>query len=198
MNKEKSKGAARALLQVIAACALLLVAWGASPRAAMAHAGLDSSTPAEGSTVQPGLTEITLVFEDVVGVDQSSAQVTGPGGTDLAGVTAAVDRADRKRMTIRTPALGAGQYTVKWQGFSEDDNNMATGSFSFTVAGAATGGASPDSSGASPGTSSGTGGSSLPQTGSPEEQLALSAMIALGVALVGLGMLMRGRRYTQG
>ncbi len=36
-------------------------------------------------------------------------------------------------MTITTPALGDGQYQVKWQAVTEDDNAHTSGTINFTV-----------------------------------------------------------------
>lgn len=118
------------------ALSVLLVALGigGTPRLALAHAELKSSTPANGATVQQGLTQITLLFDEEIGVDKSTAELVGPNGSAVPGVTVAVDRAERSKMTIQTPALTVGAYTVKWSAFSEDDNNLANGTVSFTVA----------------------------------------------------------------
>ena len=52
----------------------------------------------------------------------------------MAGASSAVDKADRTKMTITTPALDIGKYTVKWHTVTEDDNGIVDGTFGFTVA----------------------------------------------------------------
>src|SRR5438874_12540395 len=68
---------------------LLLLA--VAPAVAWAHAEITSSTPAAGSTVQAGMTQMTLHFTEAISPDQSSAQLVGPGGSAMSGVTSAVD-----------------------------------------------------------------------------------------------------------
>lgn len=126
-------------LRVVVLMAMLTGFWMA-PGAAMAHARLKSSTPANGATVPAGLTEITIIFTEEVSLDQSTAQVVGGGGTgvSVAGTVATVSRAERTKMTIKTPALAEGSYVVKWQTVTEDDNGISNGTFAFTVSGCTT------------------------------------------------------------
>jgi methionine-rich copper-binding protein CopC len=113
-----------------------MLALGVAPTPAFAHARLASSTPAEGSTVQAGLTEIVLVFNEEVSVDQSNAQVLLDGSL-LSGVSYMVSRTEREKMTIKTPPLREGKYQVKWKAVTEDDNGITFGTLSFTVGKAA-------------------------------------------------------------
>src|SRR5207302_1054815 len=82
----------------------LMAALLAAPGGALAHAKLTSSTPADGSTVAPGITTINMTFSEAVSVTQSTAQLLQADGTAIAGASSAVDRADRTKMTITTPA----------------------------------------------------------------------------------------------
>ncbi len=101
---------------------------------ALAHAKFVSSTPADGARTTPGLREIVLTFSEELSLDQSSAQVLTSSGAVLAGVTAQVDKADRMKITVQTPPLESGSYTVKWTAVTEDDNASTFGSFTFSVA----------------------------------------------------------------
>jgi plastocyanin len=49
--------------------------------------------------------------------------------------SSSVDRANRKKMTIKTSPLAAGAYIVKWHAVTEDDNGITDGNINFTVAG---------------------------------------------------------------
>lgn len=167
-----------------------------TPRAAMGHAGVKSSTPADGSTAQAGLTLITIIFEEEIGVDQSSADLIGPDGKVVSGVTAAVNRAERTRMTIQTPPLTSGRYTVNWKAFSEDDNNLAAGTLNFTVAGSGETGAPGTQPANEPSSSTPPGGTtsgSLPTAGAGDNLLSLALALALAMCLLALGCAIRRR-----
>jgi methionine-rich copper-binding protein CopC len=182
--------AGRVLL--FAGMALALVAGlFAGPRAALAHAHLESSSPAADSTVDAGLTSISLAFSEDISVDASTAQLDGPSGS-VAGVTAAVDRADRTRMTITTPPLTAGAYTLHWTAVTEDDNGTTNGTLNFTVAGAS----SPSATGStttSPATTTSGSGASLPATGDGQFDLVLWLAGSIALAMLGLGFVARVR-----
>ena len=171
----------------IALAALLLVAV-VGPRVALAHAHLESSTPADGATVASGLTQVTITFSEEISVDQSNAQLAAADGSAVSGATSAVDRANRNTVTLTTPALADGNYTVTWRAVTEDDNGITNGTFSFTVG---TGGGTTDdgmSDAGGTGTT-GAGGSSLPTTGSGDATPLTLAGLLLAVLLLGAGML---------
>jgi methionine-rich copper-binding protein CopC len=130
VNRSKTGLGLRKLVGI--AVALLLLAMVIAPGLALAHAEVVTSTPAEGSTVAAGLTQINITFSEDISPDQSAAQLF-KGGTQMSGVTAAVDRAERTKMAITTPALDVGQYQVKWQAVTEDDNGHTNGTINFTV-----------------------------------------------------------------
>jgi methionine-rich copper-binding protein CopC len=113
--------------------AVLLLSLGLNPGVVSAHARVKSSTPANGATVPVGLTDITIIFTEDVSVDQSSAQLVNGQGTVVAGATSAVARAERTKMTVKTPALTEGSYTVKWRAVTEEDNGITNGTLAFTV-----------------------------------------------------------------
>src|SRR5215211_6653809 len=148
-----------------------------APRTVLAHAELVSSTPSEGATVQPGLTEIVLTFDEEIGIDQSSAELVGSGDAPVSGVTSAVNRTERTKMTLMTPPLTEGSYTVKWNAFTEDDNALVNGTVKFTVAGG--------TSSTSP--ASGISSSSLPVTGAGDDLL-----LAIAATVAALGLLVAG------
>lgn len=208
MTHKTLGGDLRKVAQLLVVAVTLLASLSLGQGVASAHAELTSSTPAEGSTVQAGLTEITLGFDDQLDVDQSTAEVSGPNGT-LSGVTAAIDRTDRGRMTVKTAPLTAGTYQVKWTVVAANDNNIAVGTLSFTVAssgtgstggtgstagGSTTGGStgSTGSTGTGTGTGSTSGGpSTLPTTGIGAAEGMSLLLMAAGFGVLALGMLMR-------
>jgi methionine-rich copper-binding protein CopC len=178
---------ARPFLVTLGAAALLLALL-VFPNGALAHARLTSSSPADGSTVAPGLTAISLTFGEETSVDQSNAQLMGADGNAVSGATSAVDRSDRTKMTISTPALAEGKYTVKWHTVTEDDNGIADGTFSFTVAASSGTGATTQSS-------SGTS-ESLPEAGAGQSAtvMVLLALGALALAATGVSIRRRATR----
>jgi hypothetical protein len=171
----------------------LLLALGlfAGPRPASAHADVESSSPAAGSTVDAGLTSITITFNEEISVDSSTAQLDGPSGA-VAGATASVDRANRALMTITTPPLSAGAYTVRWTAVTEDDNGTTNGTLSFTVAAAGSTTTTGSGSGAAV-TPSGDSGAALPASGVGRSDLVLSLLVAIAFALLGLGFVSASR-----
>ncbi len=114
---------------------LLLVSVLGTPGITWAHARVVTSTPANGATVQTGLTEVVIMFSEDVSVDQSTAQISMADGMQVTSTTA-IDRANRKKMTTTmiTP-LAAGAYIVKWHTVTEDDNGITDGNINFTVSG---------------------------------------------------------------
>ncbi len=170
----------------LAACGLfaLMLAVTMAGGSASAHAKLTSSTPADGSTVAPGLTTVSMTFGEEASVTKSTAQLLQADGTAMAGVSSAVDKADRTKMSITTPALGAGKYMVKWHTITEDDNGIADGTFAFTVA--AGGGA------ATSGSSSNAGAEqTMPATGGEQFVPFMGAMALVALATASTGVRLR-------
>lgn len=141
--------------------ATLIVAIGGvmSASAVSAHARLKTSDPADKAVLTKAPTQITLTFSE-----ETSATKSGGSVTDASGATVStgfkVDLNDRTKMTIDLkPNLPNGAYTVKWNSFTEDDNGMADGTFTFTIqaqvtaTGTATTGTAPVSGSAAAGTS---------------------------------------------
>lgn len=177
MQNKTSGLASRITLPLSVGVAALLWVALFAPGVALAHAKLASSTPSEGQTVQSGLTSIALNFSEDISVDQSTAQLTHADGTAVSDAAASVDRADRKKMTIQTPALTPGKYTVKWHSVTEDDNGISDGSFPFTVAAAG----DPSVRTTAP----------LPATGGAENSMLLAVLAAGALLLASAGIVLR-------
>lgn len=121
-------------LRTRCAGALAVVALVAWPAAALGHADLVSSDPADGSTVAgPYSGPITLVFSEAL-ADGSQAVLSGPSGSTF---TIGPDPSDatRTRMLPITSAallLPAGAYTIEWTSVA-GDGDIERGTIRFTV-----------------------------------------------------------------
>jgi methionine-rich copper-binding protein CopC len=117
-------------LATIVALAVLLIL----PVGVMAHADLDTPTPAEGATVEGTPAAIEATFTQDVDPDGSSLQLRDADGRIVAegGVVAGEPR----RMAIDlVPELAPGEYEVRWTTFSaEDGEGPIRGTWTFTVA----------------------------------------------------------------
>ena len=120
-----------ATLVLAAAMAVFLV-----PGLVLAHAELDTPTPADKSTVTTPVTEVSGTFIQRMKADGSTLVVKLVGGGTVA--EGGVDPTDDKRM-VATPTspLGSGSYQVEWTTNSAEDNEVARGTWTFTVAVAA-------------------------------------------------------------
>src|SRR5206468_3441313 len=101
------------------------------------HAQFVSSTPANGTVTQRGLTQITITFTEEISVEHSHAQVLKPDGPPMQGVKTVVALTGRKKMTITTPPLGDGPYQVRWFAVTDQDNGATAGIIWFVVGPAA-------------------------------------------------------------
>jgi methionine-rich copper-binding protein CopC len=118
---------ARAALLAVALVLLL-------PTVALAHAELDTSSPADGDSVEGSPTEITADFTESL-VDGSSFELLDAGGSVVA--EGRIDPDDDQRMTIDPPELEPGEYEVRWQARAED-GHLERGTYGFTVTAAST------------------------------------------------------------
>jgi methionine-rich copper-binding protein CopC len=173
----------------------LLLAFAIAPASALAHAQIATSSPPNGSTVAPGLTQIILNFTEDISPEQSSARLIGPDGSAVPGVASAVDRADRTRMTVITQPLQAGKYTIKWLAVTENDSGHTNGAINFAVAASNTVASSSDSSTTGVNRSSDTGTSPPTRGADPTWFVPLGVVAgALLILLAAVGiLLMRAR-----
>jgi methionine-rich copper-binding protein CopC len=116
-----------------AAAAAALVTIMLVPGLALAHAELDTPTPADQSTVTTPVAEVAGTFTQRVKADGSKLVVKDATGAAVA--EGGLDPDDNKRM-VATPAtpLGSGSYLVEWTTISRDDAELARGTWTFTVA----------------------------------------------------------------
>jgi len=100
------------------------------PATALGHAELDTSTPADGSTVDGTPDLIELLFTEAV-TEGSSLELRAADDTALA--TGGPDPAGTIRMTVVAPTLEPGIYTVRWTARAAD-GHVERGTVTFTVA----------------------------------------------------------------
>lgn len=116
------------LLVLAASTAFLLIL----PVSVAAHAQLDTATPADGATVEGTPPEVSGTYTQEMKADGSSMQLRDATGKVLA--TGAVDPDDPRHMAVDTvPELAPGEYEVRWTTLSAEDDEVARGTWSFTV-----------------------------------------------------------------
>ena len=99
---------------------------------AFAHAKLQSSTPADGSSASPAPTELRLKYNEPVEVAMSTVKITGLGDTAIATDKIAADPSDDKALVQPLPKLAPGDYRVQWNTMGHDGHHTK-GEIRFTV-----------------------------------------------------------------
>jgi copper transport protein len=114
----------RWIAAVIAGCALAL------PGTALAHATLDTSSPAHEQrlTATPGV--VRIEFDQTVALVPESLRVLDARGRSLAGTPRLLE--DGMAVVASVPRLQRGGYTVRWQALGRDGHVVA-GVFTFGV-----------------------------------------------------------------
>ena len=108
---------------------LALAAFGSS---AFAHAKLQHSIPANGSTVSSTPGELRFEYNEPVEAAMSSVKVLGPDSKPVPVEKAEVSKDDGKVLLVKLPTLPAGAYRVEW-GTMGHDGHHTKGTVSFTV-----------------------------------------------------------------
>jgi methionine-rich copper-binding protein CopC len=122
----------RWLAGIAAALALLVL----GPAAALAHAELVTSDPANGTTLTASPVTVTATYKEAFDTKRSSMELLGPDGATRATNEPAA-AATAESMTISgLGTLAAGTYSVRWTTITPDDNGIERGTFTFTVAAA--------------------------------------------------------------
>lgn len=163
------------LVLAVAASALALAA------PAQAHDVLESSDPADGSTVSAVPAQITLTFDHTPMGLGSVVHVQDANGTDQAdGAVSIVD--NKATQAIKAGAPG-GKYTVTWR-VASSDGHPIEGTFTFT-AGAANAAGTPSATAAAVSASTGGPGNAALAAG--------GVGAVLVIALVVVAVLVRKR-----
>jgi copper resistance protein C len=118
-------------LRVIVA-ALALAGMLIAPAAVGAHAFLDHSDPAVGSTVPAPPSVLHLWFTQELEPAFSWATVSDKSGASVNDGSAAIDPSNKQELDVKLKPLQAGTYTVKWHALSVD-THTTEGDFTFQV-----------------------------------------------------------------
>ena len=120
---------ARALLAALAIAVGIVLAVAAP---ASAHATLEGSTPAQNSVVTSAPGQVTLTFDESVGISADSIRVFNPNGDRVDdGNTVSTSNPDEIEIGLRS-GLANGTYTVAWHVISADSHPVE-GAFVFSV-----------------------------------------------------------------
>ncbi|WP_214408281.1 copper resistance CopC family protein, partial [Pseudonocardia lacus] len=139
----------RRLLRAVAVTALCTIALllGTSP--AFAHTRLESTDPADGSSVAVAPQQVSLTFNEAVPAEFAQITVIGPDGANYQTGTVTADGGVVSTAVL--PLGPAGRYEIGYRVVS-DDGHPVTGSVAFTLTTAAptTTAAAPSTSAAAP------------------------------------------------
>jgi copper resistance protein C len=111
---------------------IALLATGLPVAAAVAHAFLDHSLPAVGSSVSAGPPELQLFFTQELELAFSGVTLSSGDGQAIATGAASIDPQNRAEMVLKLPPLAPGHYRVSWHAVSVD-SHRTEGTFSFDV-----------------------------------------------------------------
>ena len=100
--------------------------------AVMAHAMLDRSTPRVGSSVRVAPDRVELWFTERLEPALSTVKVVDAGDRQVDSRDAAVDKGDRKHLSVSVASLQPARYRVVWRVVSVD-RHAAEGDFTFDV-----------------------------------------------------------------
>jgi methionine-rich copper-binding protein CopC len=112
-----------------AAAAVLIL----TPLSAFAHAHLDHTSPAVGSTVAKPPKEVIIWFTEALEPRFSSIEVRDTKGASVIDGKAALDPSNSAELRVPLKALPSGTYTVTWRVLSVD-THRTQGSFTFSIA----------------------------------------------------------------
>ena len=178
----------RAVLIVLAAALALAI-----PASVLAHAELESATPADGAVLDAPPTEIVLTFTEDLDESKSSLTLHTANGEQLAAGT--VDPADPAAMRIDdVPDLSPGTYEIRWTS-SGSDGHLERGTLQFeltaptptpTVAATPEPSASPSPS---PSPSASASPTPAPSAGGPTSASGTDVLLPIVAALVLIAVL---------
>jgi methionine-rich copper-binding protein CopC len=205
-RRQRSRRACSSLRRLALVSALtglsLAAALSGGGRQAFAHAGYESSTPADGEVVAESPAQVEIVFGQEVARQGGLPAVTvvNQAGDIIAGEAVLSDE-DRTIVTIALPpSLGDGRYTVIWHTLSDEDGEEAQGAFHFYVGEGPSGG--PSGTGTAPAASPTVAPTQVITNGSRDDDDSggIPLWAVAGVAVVGLlagvsgGLILGGSR----
>jgi methionine-rich copper-binding protein CopC len=121
--------AVRSLFAIVSVAVALVVLL---PAVVFAHAELKSSEPPDGGTLATTPAQLTLNFSQNLVTNQSWVAIRDALGGDTQ-LNVSFDANDKKVMRAMTPQLQPGNYTIRWQSLSADDDDFASGSYKLIV-----------------------------------------------------------------
>jgi copper resistance protein C len=105
------------------------------PGLALAHAELDTVTPADKSTVEGTPAKIVMTFTEKLDPAKSSITLVNSGGAIIEGTSSVPSGGDGKEMDFAVNGeLQPGAFTIRWTTASAEDGDIARGTTTFTVA----------------------------------------------------------------
>lgn len=116
--------------------AVLAAAGALSPVSAPAHSVLVRSEPGRNVAVTHAPERVKLWFSERIEPAYAKLSVWSQAGTQVDARDAAVDSNDQALLSVSTPDLGPGRYTVRYRILSVD-GHVVESSFTFTVKAAA-------------------------------------------------------------
>lgn len=116
------------------AATFVLLATLMPPCAAQAHAFIDHSDPAVGSTVLAAPKVVNIWFTQELEPAFSWIKVTDKSGAAVNDGSSFIDASNNQEMDIKLKPLPTGTYTVKWHALSVD-THTTQGDFTFQVKG---------------------------------------------------------------
>lgn len=208
-------------ISVLLGAALLMLALAslAYVPVALAHAEPKECTPPIDGTVATAPDKVVCTMTQALDAKQSKLEVFDAAGVQVDKGDSAVDlnNPDRNMISVSldTTKMQDGVYTVKWETFSTDDNEEASGEFKFTVGSGST--AQPTATAtiaAEPTTASTTAAeptvtptaaptpeptpstpaTTLPAAGAAMSNIGFVLLAFLGLLLIGFGVMTRARR----
>ena len=112
--------------RLLGALAVLVAAAGP----AFPHAFVDTSVPADRSTVREAPREVTVRFTESVELEFSRITVKSGGGETVS--TGPIRQPSGNTLTVGLKTLGPGSYTIEWRVLSVD-THVTDGVLRFTV-----------------------------------------------------------------
>lgn len=103
-----------------------------APAVVQAHAFLDHSDPAVGSTVPTAPAALHIWYTQELEPAFSWVHVTDKSGASVVDGASAIDAGNNQEMDVKLKPLPPGTYTVQWHALSVD-THTTTGDFTFQV-----------------------------------------------------------------
>lgn len=99
--------------------------------AVVAHAELESATPGPNDEVVGSPTELVTQFSQNLDPSRTTLDVRDAAGTRIA--RGGEPGRGKREFRLALPELAPGEYEVRWTSYSSEDQELARGSYTFTV-----------------------------------------------------------------